>query len=86
MPDITFEQWSAAIKLCDMWQFYDLKKNVVAHISTLLDQLTPLELYRVSETCNVPEWRLPVFAKLCARSETFSEEEIDELVVADGFK
>ncbi|KIO22962.1 hypothetical protein M407DRAFT_244965 [Tulasnella calospora MUT 4182] len=64
-PTLPVKQWSEALQLATMWGFEALRKFIIDHLDSLLDD--PLSRIELADQCGVKEWLHPAYAKLCAQ-------------------
>ncbi|KAG8896532.1 hypothetical protein FRB99_008853 [Tulasnella sp. 403] len=74
-PDLTFQQWSAALHLSTMWHFDKTRNYIIQHLDAHIESLDPLDCIELADRCRVEKWLAPAFAKLCAREEPLSARE-----------
>ncbi|KAG8944116.1 hypothetical protein FRC04_002154 [Tulasnella sp. 424] len=64
-PTLSVKQWSEALQLATKWGFKTLRKFIIEHLDSLLNE--PLSRIELADQCNVKEWLHPAYAKLCAQ-------------------
>ncbi|KAG9015661.1 hypothetical protein FRB90_004581 [Tulasnella sp. 427] len=72
-PELSFEQWSDALRLATSWGFDSLRLFIIQSIDTLAQD--PLARIRMADECGIKEWLHPAYAKLCARKAPLTVEE-----------
>jgi len=72
-PEMSIEEWSEGLRIATMWRFDSLRRFMIQELDPRVeDPITRLEL---AEICEIREWLVPAFARLCVRSEPFTTEE-----------
>ncbi|KAG8962274.1 hypothetical protein FRC00_009906 [Tulasnella sp. 408] len=72
-PTFPVKQWSEALQLATIWGFETLRKFIIAHLDSLLDD--PLSRIELADQCGVKDWLHPAYAKLCAQESPLTVKE-----------
>ncbi|KAG8921495.1 hypothetical protein FRC01_000220 [Tulasnella sp. 417] len=72
-PTLSTKQWSEALQLATVWGFETLRKFIIDHLDSLLDD--PLSRIELADQCGVKEWLHPAYAKLCAQGTPLTVKE-----------
>lgn len=67
------KQWSEALQLATKWGFETLRKFIIDHLDSILNE--PLSRIELADQCNVKEWLHPAYAKLCAQGTPLTVKE-----------
>lgn len=78
-PQLSFEQWAAALHLATMWSFDDLRSSIISQVDKMTARASPFDLLDVSLKCRVEKWLHPTYEALCRRNESFTDDEVERL-------
>ncbi|KAG8910712.1 hypothetical protein FRC01_006182 [Tulasnella sp. 417] len=81
-PKLEFGQWTAALHLATMWNFEDLRKDIIAHVNKTISDANPVDRVDASLKCRVEEWLHPAYQALCERKTGLTNEEAERLGLA----
>lgn len=62
-----------------MWNFEDLRKDIIAHVNQTISDASPLDRIDASLKCRVEEWLHPAYQVLCERETGLTDEEAEHL-------
>ncbi|KAG9022360.1 hypothetical protein FS837_006425, partial [Tulasnella sp. UAMH 9824] len=72
-PTLSTKQWSEALQLATTWGFATLRKFIIEHLDSLLND--PLGRIELADQCDIKEWLHPAYAKLCAQGTPLTVKE-----------
>ncbi|KAG8946676.1 hypothetical protein FRC00_009463 [Tulasnella sp. 408] len=78
-PKLEFKQWAAALHLSTMWNFEELRKDIITHVNKTISNASPLDRIDASLKCKVEEWLHPAYQVLCERQTGLTDEEAQHL-------
>ncbi|KAG8944130.1 hypothetical protein FRC04_002168 [Tulasnella sp. 424] len=78
-PKLDFRQWAAALHLSTMWNFEDLRNDIISHVNQTISDASPLDRIDASLKCRVEEWLHPAYQVLCERGTGLTNEEAEHL-------
>ncbi|KAG9026917.1 hypothetical protein FS837_004466 [Tulasnella sp. UAMH 9824] len=78
-PKLEFRQWAAGLHLSTMWNFEELRKDIITHMNKTISSAAPLERIDASLKCRVEEWLHPAYQVLCERQDGLTNEEAEHL-------
>ncbi|KAG8949672.1 hypothetical protein FRC04_008418 [Tulasnella sp. 424] len=78
-PQLSFEQWAAALHLATMWSFDDLRNSIISQVDKITEKATTFDLLDVSLKCRVEKWLHPAYEALCRRKDSFTDDEVERL-------
>lgn len=78
-PNLTFDQWAAALHLATMWSFDDLRRSIITQMDKTIILVNPLDRIDVSLKCRVEKWLHPAYEVLCTRGNGLTEDEVERL-------
>lgn len=78
---LQWKQLAAALYLATMWEFDDVRAQLIALMSRMIGagSVDVLDRLEVSIRCRVVDWLLPAYQVLCERSEEVTTEEARRL-------
>lgn len=77
---VTFQEWSAVLRLASEWSFEDIRSLAIERLEPLA---TPVDRITLSHTFNIPQWLSGAYVELCQRPRSLAAADIRVLAAED---